>query len=191
MCYNPGDMTKNTFFFRWLAVAAVITVIFGTIYAAVQQEIRQGANDLQVQLGEDMAVLLATGVAPQALLQTAIPVDFKASLSPFAMIFDKSGKLIASSGTVGTTTPLPPAGVFDYARTHADDRLTWQPEPGVRVAAFVKYFNASSTGYVLLGKNLRETEKKESQTATLAFIGWIVSIVISGGLGWMMSRKAQ
>jgi hypothetical protein len=176
-------------FLNWLLIAAIITVIFGTIYVTIQQNIRQAANDPQIQLAEDASLVIGKGASPAALLGPTPSVDFGMSLSPFAMVFDSSGKLVNSSGSLNGSVPVPPAGVFDYARAHADDRLTWQPAAGVRIAAVVTYFKASTTGYVLVGRNMREVEKRESQTGTLVLIGWIVSIVASGGLAWFLGKK--
>ena len=40
---------------HWLLVAIVVTVLVGLLYAAVQQDLRQGANDQQIQMSEDAA----------------------------------------------------------------------------------------------------------------------------------------
>jgi hypothetical protein len=44
----------NTFL-RWLPLAVAITILAGLVYATVQQSLRQGANDPQIQLAEDTA----------------------------------------------------------------------------------------------------------------------------------------
>jgi hypothetical protein len=183
-------MNKNLIL-TWLPVAAIITLIFGTIYAAVQQDLRQSANDPQIQLAEDTSFVIGGGVSPASLFGPSPTVNLETSLATFAMVFDTSGKIVASSGFLGGSIPVPPAGVFDYARTHADDRLTWQPASGVRVAAVVKYFHASTTGYILVGRNMREVEKRESQISMMVLLGWIASIVISIGSVWLKRRNVQ
>ncbi len=192
------DMTKNTFL-KWLFVAAVITVIFGTIYGVVQQDIRQAANDPQIQLAQDSATALSAGFPPADLLAGAPKTDIRKGLTPFIMVFDSTGTLVASTISRGTDTPpVPPAGVFDYVRAHGEDRVTWQTASGQRFAAVVDDWTISSStpaqqssGFVLVARNLREVEKRESQTGTIVFVGWIVSILISVVGFWLYSRKVQ
>jgi hypothetical protein len=41
----------------WLLIVIIVTGICGLIYGVVQQDIRQGANDPQIQMAEDAASL--------------------------------------------------------------------------------------------------------------------------------------
>jgi hypothetical protein len=43
----------------WLPLAAAVTMLSGLVYIAVQQNMRIGANDPQIQLAEDAARALA------------------------------------------------------------------------------------------------------------------------------------
>jgi hypothetical protein len=67
-------------------------------------------------------------------------------------------------------------GVFDYVRQHDQDRITWQPEPGVRIATVVAGYTGSQSGFVLAGRSLREVEKRESQAEMEAGVVWIVTL---------------
>src|SRR5438270_7168527 len=55
-------------FLYWLPVALAITVLSGLVYVAVQQDLRQGANDPQIQMAEDAAVQLEAGQQPAAVV---------------------------------------------------------------------------------------------------------------------------
>ena len=174
---------------RWVPIVITTTIILLACYAGIQQDIRQAANDPQIQLAEDGAVFLARGV-PAASLVGSAPVDVSKSLQNFGIVYDESGKITASSALLGSTTPTIPAGVFAYARTHADDRLTWQPAPGVRIAAVVKHYSgvsSSTSGFLLVGRSMREVEVRESSIAHMMLLAWFVCII--GTLIWCVVDK--
>jgi hypothetical protein len=105
---------------QWLPLAAVTVALCGLVYLAVQQSYRMGANDPQIQLSEDGAAALAQGTSPE-MVAPPTKIDIASSLAPFVVVFDDSGKVLASSGLLhGQNLPLP-AGVLDYTRAHAED----------------------------------------------------------------------
>ena len=60
--YGDNLMSKLKNILRyWLPLAAVTTLLCGLIYLAVQQSLRWGANDPQIQMAEDAAAALAAG----------------------------------------------------------------------------------------------------------------------------------
>lgn len=147
----------------WLPLAAAIVIMSGLVYLAVQQNLRQSANDPQIQLAEDAAHNLSNGTFSASVL-SAIKVDPSESLAPFMMVFDQSGKVVVSGIKLGNQSPTPPSGVFSFVKAHGEDRFTWQPQPGVRLAAvLVPYHSASDSGYVLAARSIKEVEKRESQ----------------------------
>ena len=123
-----------------IAASPVLTVaLCGLVYLAVQQVLRQSANDPQIQLAEDAANALAQNETTTNILSGAHTVDVGQSLAPFFLIYDDTGKPIASSGLLHGEIPSPPLGVFDYTRTHGQNRITWQPEPTVRIASVIQH----------------------------------------------------
>jgi hypothetical protein len=56
---------------HWLPLAAVTTLLCGLVYLAVQQSLRQGANDPQIQMAEDAAAALVAGSTPESVLPVA------------------------------------------------------------------------------------------------------------------------
>jgi hypothetical protein len=46
---------------HWLPLAALTTALCGLVYLAVQQALRQAANDPQIQMAEDAAYILSQG----------------------------------------------------------------------------------------------------------------------------------
>jgi hypothetical protein len=163
---------------QWLPLAVVVTAVCGLVYLAVQQDLRQSANDPQIQMAEDAAAALGNGAAVEAIVPVE-KVAIEHSLAPFVMVFNDRGDVVGSSATLHGKTPQLPAGILDYVRGHGEDRVTWQPEPGVRIAAVVDRFQGSQPGFVLAGRSLREVEVREDNAELEAGAAWIVTMVVS------------
>ena len=158
-----------------LCVFAFVSIVFLTIYAAVQQDYRQSANDPQIQIAEDAAASLDNGGAFQSVILPT-RIDIATSLSVFTTVFDDAGQPIGSSGYLRGGMPTVPPGVLDYVRSKGEDRFTWQPEKGVRDAVVITKY---SGGFVMVGRSIREVEKREDALFAEVFAGWIVSMLIA------------
>jgi len=176
-------MNKSKNIFRvWVPFAVVICAFSGLAYITVQQSERQGANDPQIQMAEDTAAALDGG----ATVDSVIPktqVEMSTSLAPFLVVYDTDGKPTASSGLLNGKMPDYPKGALDSAKASGEDRVTWQPTGTARIASVVVPFNG---GFVMAGRNMREVEKRESQTemyagvtGLLALIATLLVIVVS------------
>ena len=155
----------------------VLTVIFGAIYAAVQHDLRMSANDPQIQLVEDAKHALESGAAPKEVAFGQI--DLGQSLAPFLEVFDRSGNVVSTSGTLNGNAPQPPPGVFTYLKNHSQDRFTWEPRSGARFAAVA---TAYRDGFVLSARSLREVEHRENEVFLIADAGWLIAslLVLAG-----------
>jgi sensor histidine kinase regulating citrate/malate metabolism len=162
----------------WLLSVIVVSGLIGLIYAAVQQDIRQGANDPQIQMAEDIAAKLANGEQVQNVVPSE-KVDIAKSLAPYVIIFDANGNPIASSAQLDGQTPTIPSGVFDSVRQNGEDRITWQPQAGVRSAVVVTQYKGQNSGYVLAGRSLREVEKREDNLLLILLTGWVVMLFVT------------
>jgi len=160
---------------HWLPFAALATVLCGLVHTAAQQSLRQSANDPQIQMAEDGAAALVRGESADSILQGE-QVDLAASLAPFVMVFDDAGQLTGTTGLLHGRPPILPAGVLAYTRQGAEDRVTWQPEAGVRIAAVVVYAGGANGGFILAGRSLREVEKRENQAQLEAGAGLVVAL---------------
>ncbi len=167
---------KNIFRF-WLPLAAVTTLLSGLIYLAVQQSLRWGANDPQIQMAEDTAAALAAGGSPEMMLP-AVQVEMSTSLAPFMVIYNAAGEPQASSASLHGAAPALPSGIFDYTRQKGEDRVTWQPEAGVRIAAVVVAYGGAQPGFVLAGRSMREVEIRENQVEEITGIAWLVTMAV-------------
>ena len=160
-------------FKTWLPFAVVITALCALVYVTAQQVLRMGANDPQIQMAEDAAAALDQGASPSALMPGQ-HVEFSSSLAPFLILYDASGKPVGGSGLLNGQLPDYPMGALQSAKQTGENRVTWQPQAGVRIASVaVPYKN----GFVVAGRSLREVENRESQAQLLAVVAWIISLV--------------
>lgn len=165
-----------------LVALVLVTIVLGCTYVADQQMLRQGANDPQIQLAEDAAAALGRGASAPAIVSSGAQIDVAESNSPFIIVMNAKGTILQSSGVLGTLPPSLPRGVINYMQTHAEDRITWEPAKGVRIAAVIVKFSGRASGFVLAGRSLREVEKREDALFWGFFAAWILSlIVIVGG----------
>jgi hypothetical protein len=163
---------------QWIPLAIVVTAVCGLVYLAVQQGLRQTANDPQIQIAEDAAAALENG----ASVESVVPADKVAaerSLAPFVMVFDDRGEVLGSSALLHGRIPQLPMGVLDYVRAHGEDRVTWEPEAGVRIAAVIVRHEGAQPGFVLAGRSLREVEVREGNAELEAGAAWIVTLAAS------------
>lgn len=160
--------------------AVALTLSFGFAYATGQQVMRMGANDPQTEIIEGISEALNQGQDPKAF-SSLNPTDLNKSLSPFVIVFDSEGKVVAGTAQLDGQIPVPPSGVFDAARVKSESRLTWQPKKDMRIAAVVKLYAGSgeSKGFVLAGKSLRETENRARELLKLTGIAWAAALVVS------------
>ena len=166
---------------QWLPLAAATVVLCGIIFVVAQQVLRMSANDPQIQMAQDAAAALAAGKAPAELVPS-VTVEISQSLAPFVMVFDESGAVVASSARLHGQVPALPGGLLDNVRQHGEDRVTWQPEVGVRMATVIERVTSGPGGFVLAGRSLLEVEKRESQAQLLsglgALAGWAGALVV-------------
>src|SRR5712691_11015242 len=79
----------------WVPIAVAVTGLSAVVYGAVQQDLRQGANDPQIQMAEDAAARLNAGATPN----TVVPgdqVELSGSLNAYVMVFDEESRLMDS-----------------------------------------------------------------------------------------------
>lgn len=172
----------------WLPIAAAVTIMSVVINVAVQQNYRQTANDPQIQIAQDLAQSLADGKRPETLVAGA-KVDMKVSLAPFVMVFDEKGNTIYSTATLDGQSPVPPKGVFGYTKANLEDRITWQPKSLVRNAIVVRYFQGKVNGFVLVGRSLKEVEKREDNLMGVVALGWLTAMAATFVLKLLLPKK--
>jgi len=164
---------------KWLPVGVTIIAMSGLVYGAVQQDLRTTANDPQIQMAKDAVAQITAGKKIDTVI-SASEVDMAKSLAPFLIVYSQDGLVLGGSGQLEGKSPVLPAGVLDYVKTHGEDRVTWQPRSDVRIAAVIERADLKgSTNYVLAGRNLAEVEKRESKLTQQVGIGMIVALIVS------------
>lgn len=172
----------------FILLALTITLVYGTVFGVAHLIYRQNATDPQVQLSEDMADYLSKGNGAD-LIVPKTEVDIAKSLVWFVMVFDDKGELISSNAKLDGQTPELPFGVLDHARKNAQNRVTWQPERGVRIASVITHYNGGS---VLVGRSLRETETRIHMLAKKLFIAWVMTLaVVFAGTWFLLPKKSH
>jgi hypothetical protein len=138
-------------------------------------------------MGRRYAHAIAAGARPEDLFP-AERIDLRASLEPFAIVYSESGAPIASTASLNSAVPVPSSGIFDYARKYQLDMVTWQPQPGVRIAAVLRHVSGPNPAFVLTGRSLFLVEEQESLLRRGTFITWffLMALLIAGA--WFLNR---
>jgi hypothetical protein len=171
-------------FFHALTLGLILTLMGGAAAATFQGMLRRGADQPQIQMADSYASKIAAGAPPErVILMSPGRVDLQQSLEPFAIFYNDQGVPITAGGFLNQTIPTPPDGVFNYVRAHGDDHITWQPQPGVRIAAIFRRVDGSNPGFVLAGRSLRAVEEEENLFFRMVFIAWfiVVALLVAGG----------
>jgi len=184
-------MNMNSLIKKSVFLAVILALVFGFAYTLAQQVMRQSANDAPTVIARDAAAKLAIGEAPDFLRTNAYgTVDLAKSLAPFIITFDGKGMVLASTATLNGQTPVPPEGVFADAKKHGEDRVTWQPAKGVRIAAVLTYYGGSREGFALAGQSLQLVENRASSLEFMTFWAWLVTVIIAIiGLIYISDRR--
>jgi hypothetical protein len=93
-----------------------------------------------------------------------------------------------SNGFLDQAIPTPPRGVFNYLRSHAIDKFTWQPRRGVRIATVARRIDGPHPGFVLVGRSLTLVENQEGLLYHATFIGWFVLVGLLCAGAALLSR---
>lgn len=167
----------------FLAAAGVVSIIFGTIYAASQQILRLSANDPQIQLALDAANRLDQGVKPDDLI--GAPVDAGQSLVPAIIIYDTLGQVVVGSAYLDGNIPTIPFGVLQNTVHNRYNAITWEPSPGVRLASV----SAEANDYFVTAvRSLSQVEEREAIMLKITFLGWLGSLAGLGTIYYLNSR---
>ena len=170
----------KTAFAQWLPLAAAIVILSALVYVSVQQNYRQSANDPQIQIAQDIADAISKGsVAPSAIVSPQPTQDLSSSLSAFVIVYSSTSTPIGSSVQLDGKMPVPPVGTFDYVAKHGQENFTWQPKPGVRVAAVMVKFSGPDSGYVLAGRLLREVEVRETRLTWMSALAALAALLVT------------
>ncbi|MBZ5504968.1 MAG: hypothetical protein LAO78_05705 [Acidobacteriia bacterium] len=189
------NMTRDLIFktpvvFHTAALALVLTLLGGAAAVTMQQMLRRGANQPQIDMADWYAGEIIAGEAPGNVIPQGY-VDLERSLQPFVIFYDEQGKPGPATGYLDQSVPTPPSGVFDFVRSHGSENVTWQPRPGVRIASVIRHVNSKTPGFVLAGRSLRLVEEQESLLWRMVLGGWIVVMALLIGGASLLNRAQR
>lgn len=159
----------------WIPLALAVTGLAALSYIGIQQNYRASLNDPQIQITEDAAAKLERGLRPDEIVPDGA-IDISKSLAPFIAVYRADGQVFVAHAMLENSPPQPPRGIFEYAKTHGSDRVTWQPAPDTRIALVVRYVEKADL-FVLSGRNMREGESRILQIGRTIFIGWLGTLL--------------
>jgi hypothetical protein len=176
----------------WTPLAVAIIVLSFIAYVLVQQNYRMTSNDPQIQIAEDISDSIGQGTPPDSIVPPTGTTEISKSLAVFVMIFDDSDKMLGSSAILDGKNPNFPTSVLDGVKKSGKEaRITWQPEAGVRMAVDVVRYQTSdgkTSGYVVAGRSLRETEVRENNILLMASLGALFTLVVTFLITWLFKK---
>lgn len=171
-----------------LPIFLAITLLSTMLYMVGQQIERSFANDPQIQLAEDVSRAMMAGTTADEFISPE-KIDISESLAPFIIIYDNNQKLVATSATINGKEADIPHGVLQYASEHGTNLITWQATPSVRMATVVQRVSGNQPGYVVVGRSLREIEKRTRDLLLLVVTGWGITSLITLGSYYLLRKR--
>ncbi len=111
--------------------------------------------------------------------------------APFVIVFDAGHHVLASSGHLNGRTPGLPAGVLAWAAAHGQDRITWQPGPGLREAAVIEPYGGPHPGFVLAAQSLQDISGQQRSLTWSIGCSWLAAFAISFLLARLLPSSTQ
>ena len=165
-----------------------LIIIFTTIYIVMQQAIRQEANFASLQLAEQARQDIKNGQGINQLIGQNTTEINSLSTTPFIIALDSNLNIVASSATLDGKMPSIPKGVITATKTQTSttdgaNKITWQPETGVRqaiVAITTKDLVSSNNkiAYIVTGQSLRLSENLVGQLGYQVFFGYLATVLV-------------
>jgi hypothetical protein len=166
----------------WLVSLVVVSLLFGSVYVSLQQIGRMADEDVPAALA--LAQLSAPN--PQAL-SSDNPVDLAKGPGTFVNVYRNDGTPVAGSGTLSGGVPRLPQGVIESTVRTGQDRVTWQPQAGIRYAIVAR---AARDTVVVAGQNLQPSETRDTKVLLFLGLGWLGSVlVIAAGYALTVRRS--
>ena len=169
----------------WAAAVIVTSILFGTLYLALQQLDRQSANDAPLRLASQVATEVREGQS--ATIDAQPHVDLSRSLAPFVVIEDAQGTPTAGSGYLDGKLVSLPSGVLSAAAANNQDAVTWQPRRGLRFATVTV---PVGTQFVSAGQSLTPIESRDGNLMLITGLAWLVSVLVIAA-AWFVRRRLR
>lgn len=177
--------------FSWLPLAIAIIIMSGLVFVIAQQSYRHSANDPQIQIAQDIATALNKGdVQADAIVPPTATAEITSSLSTFVTIYNATGTPIGSSAVIDGSLPTIKESILVATKKTGESRITWEPKSGLRIATVItSYKNPTASGFILVGRSLKETDVRIAQAGLMTAIACLISLVLSFLVMLQMARK--
>ncbi|HJW00264.1 MAG TPA: hypothetical protein VJ617_14330 [Arthrobacter sp.] len=93
----------------------------------------------------------------------------------FTIVYGEDDQPTSGTVTLHGSLPVLPAGVLRAARTSGSDAVTWQPEPGLRMAVVAR---PAAGKVVVAGQSLAPFEDRDRMVLLFLSAGWLGSLVV-------------
>lgn len=175
----------------WLAVFGTATLVLAGSYTMAQQSTRLSADNLPLSTAQTAQHELAGGAQPSDVV-SALKTDLRNDSMAFVIVTDSTQHILASSATLDGKTPLPPTGTFTFTKDHGTDHFAWEPASEVRLATrIITYQNGVSSGFVIAGQSLKQTESHITDYGRLALATWLAVLAWTLFLVMMPERNKK
>ncbi len=163
-------------YLRLLSILTIVTIVFGTMYALIQQQNRVQANDIPTMLAQETVNSLADGGSiPEGYFGR---MNVLKTSAPFVMIYDKKGVPIAGSGYLAGKIAELPAGVIKHAKPGKNHAVTWAP---VKDKRFATVTVASDSYYVVAAQSLTNVESRMGHLTIIWLVGYLLTVALIVG----------
>ena len=166
-------------------ICGTIAILFATI--ASHQVIRMGVDSRLSVIAQDAGTELVSGALISPLVAGKI-IQIKKSGSAFLSILDNDGKILGTNGSLEGVDLIPPKGVLEYTRAHTEERVTWEPQQGVRIATVLRYIAGETPMYVVAGVSLAEAQRQICLIRQLALLAWIFMCVVCIVISYILNK---
>jgi hypothetical protein len=173
----------------WIACVLLATLGAGVLWLSHGLALRSGGDRLPLRLAARAAGQLASGSPPGGVLPPA--VNMASSPAAFVMVFDSSHHVLASSGRLGGRIPQLPGGVLSFAAAHGEDRITWEPAPGLREAAVIEPYGGPRPGFILAAQSLQVISRQQLSVIWGIAGGWLAVLAISLAAARLLPARAR
>jgi hypothetical protein len=95
------------------------------------------------------------------------------------VVYSADGTPTAGNGYLDGALPKMPSGVFSEAYVNHENRITWQPRSDIRSAVVIVGIGGGRKGYVMVGRSLKETERRISNLTLQVGVGCVGTLVAS------------
>ncbi|MEW1810187.1 hypothetical protein AB0284_05725 [Pseudarthrobacter phenanthrenivorans] len=153
----------------WVAGAAIVTIVFATLYLTLQHIGRRSVNDALAAAVD--AQIQQIGSDPE----TGPRLELTQESGTFLMVYGQDNKPIFTTVTLHGEVPNLPTGVLDTTRATGADEVTWQPETGLRMAIVARQ---TAGKVVVAGQSLTRFETTDKSTQLIVAAGWLTSMLV-------------